>query len=445
MPDAATRRLHTLLSGWGEADYFGEPLSVLAHGLQAAEIAAERGGDPELVAAALLHDIGHLLGLEAGSLPGMDGCGTPDHEGIGADFLAGLGLPEDTVWLVRRHVDAKRWLCGRSPAYYAGLSEASRTTLRHQGGPMSPEEQARAEADPRWSRVLALRAADEAAKDPTRGAASLERWLMTLRPLISPRAEDAPGAHWLLSREQLRAWDQTGILHLRGALSPDAVAGLGAMADALASLPPGEGPWLVHHERVPDGAVRLCRVENFCHHLPDWGQLCFGLIQDLVGQVWREPARLFKDKLNFKGPGGAGFHAHQDATAYATDELASRHVSALVAIDPATPENGCLEVATGRHREGIFGHEAGVIRPEIAGEMHFQPVIAAPGDIVLFDSYLPHRSASNHSAEARRAAYLTFNPASEGDLHAAYYQKKRQTMRAGAISLNLDFAGEVVD
>ena len=442
--EPAIRRLRSLFLSWGESDYIGEPVSVLAHSLQAAELARQRGGSEEVQLAALLHDIGHLLGLEAGFAPGMDGCGTPRHEHVAADFLTALGVPDEIAWLDRRHVDAKRYLCGRSPAYLARLSEASRTTLRHQGGPMSEQERVQVEADPRWPGALALRAADEAAKEPGRETGPLDLWLERLaaRMARSPVEGTRP---WLLSSEQLRAWDQDGALLVRGGVHPDTMSRLGAMAEEVAALPRGQGPWMVHHERSATGDVRLCRVENFCKHHEAWGALCFGLVADLVGQVWRQPALLFKDKLNFKGPGGAGFLCHQDATAYATEALARRHVSALVAIDAARPENGALQIARGRHQEGVLPHVAGVVRPEVEAAMMFQVVNVEVGDIVLFDSYLPHRSGPNATEGWRRAAYLTFNLASEGDLHAAYYAHKRATMAEGAISLNLDFAGEIVD
>jgi hypothetical protein len=90
------------------------------------------------------------------------------------------------------------------------------------------------------------------------------------------------------------------------------------MADDLTSLPTGhsaesgEHPWMVHHERsAHDGAVRICRVENFCYHKPAWAELCFGIVQDCVSQAFGEPAVLFKDKVNYKGPGGGGFLLHQ--------------------------------------------------------------------------------------------------------------------------------------
>lgn len=70
--------------------------------------------------------------------------------------------------------------------------------------------------------------------------------------------------------------------------------------------------------------------------------------------------------------------------------------------------------------------------------------LVSPGDIVLFDSYLPHRSNKNLTDKARRLAYLTFNPLQEGDHHTAYYTKKALVMKEGAISINLDFAGKIV-
>ena len=69
---------------------------------------------------------------------------------------------------------------------------------------------------------------------------------------------------------------------------------------------------MVHHERsAHDGAVRICRVENFCYHKPAWAELCFGIVQDCVSQAFGEPAVLFKDKVNYKGPGGGGLHREE--------------------------------------------------------------------------------------------------------------------------------------
>ena len=88
-------RLEGLFAAWGANDYIGEPLSITAHNEQAAAAARAAGEADEVVVAALLHDVGHLLELEAGFAPGMDGCGNLDHEESGAEFLRSLGLPDD--------------------------------------------------------------------------------------------------------------------------------------------------------------------------------------------------------------------------------------------------------------------------------------------------------------------------------------------------------------
>merc|ERR1712185_705501 len=108
--------------------------------------AREAGENVEAQVAMLLHDIGHLVGLEAGFEPAMDGCGTEDHEGIGAVFAGALGFPDSVSYLIAQHVNAKRYRCARDPAYMERLSDASKTTLRHQGGPFTEAECLEAEA-----------------------------------------------------------------------------------------------------------------------------------------------------------------------------------------------------------------------------------------------------------------------------------------------------------
>ena len=269
---------------------------------------------------------------------------------------------------------------------------------------------------------------------------------------IYPVSENADT--YVLSSEQLEAWDRDGYLIIKDALPKETVANLSRMADDIAALPESnesndfEHPWMVHHEKSKiDGSINICRVENFCKNNKEWGEICFGVVEDLVSQAYRENAVLFKDKLNYKGPGGGNFLCHQDATAYATEDLASRHISVMVAVDAATPQNGPLQITAGRHLEGIIKNDAGVVDSEVEAKMEFIDVLTMPGDLVLFDSFLPHRSDANMSDGWRRLAYLTFNKASEGDLHEAYYDKKRETMRsgdAGSISINKDFGGDII-
>lgn len=179
--DARGDQILALLERAGDVDYIGEGVSQLLHALQAADLACQAAADDDSVLAALLHDVGHLCaGLDA---PRMGGVGVLRHEEIGAAYLARLGLPERVTELVRGHVAAKRYLVSRDPRYYARLSDASRLTLVHQGGPMSAAEQHAFESLPHHKALLRLRSWDERAKDPERSVPDL----LSYRPLLRRR------------------------------------------------------------------------------------------------------------------------------------------------------------------------------------------------------------------------------------------------------------------
>ncbi|AYC31087.1 HD domain-containing protein [Pseudomonas cavernae] len=155
--------LFALYAQHGSADYIGEPVSQLEHMSQAAQLALAEGADDELVLAAFFHDLGHLCGLRTAAND-MGGYGVRSHEKLGADYLRALGFGERLARLVENHVQAKRYLCFKEPAYFARLSEASICTLGYQGGVMSADEAAAFERDPLFAASLRLRGWDEQAK-----------------------------------------------------------------------------------------------------------------------------------------------------------------------------------------------------------------------------------------------------------------------------------------
>jgi predicted HD phosphohydrolase len=145
----------------GDAAYFGEAVSMTEHGLQAAHFAELAGASARVVAASLLHDIGHLIA----TVPDDIGEWTVDarHEETGARWLAkrfGVELSEP----VRLHVPAKRYLCAVDDDYVARLSPASVLTLKLQGGPMSAQEVTRFEAEPFHREAVLLRRSDDQGK-----------------------------------------------------------------------------------------------------------------------------------------------------------------------------------------------------------------------------------------------------------------------------------------
>jgi phosphonate degradation associated HDIG domain protein len=172
----------TLFREKGNGAYFGEAVTETEHALQCAHLAAQSGAGPELVASALLHDVGHLLhGLgEDLAERGIDG----RHEQAGAAWL-GRHFGPAVVDPVRLHVAAKRYLCAVEPDYHAGLSEASRLSLRLQGGPMSAEEVSRFEREPWFRAAVAVRRWDDGAKVPGLAVPGLDHYRPCLEAVLA--------------------------------------------------------------------------------------------------------------------------------------------------------------------------------------------------------------------------------------------------------------------
>jgi ectoine hydroxylase-related dioxygenase (phytanoyl-CoA dioxygenase family) len=93
----------------------------------------------------------------------------------------------------------------------------------------------------------------------------------------------------------------------------------------------------------------------------------------------------------------------------------------MVTLDRATLENGCLEI-TARRREGMIGEEW---QPLDESSLTLEAVPTAPGDVIFFDSFVPHASKANHTKTPRRILYLTYNRAADGDHRERYYADKR--------------------
>jgi gamma-butyrobetaine dioxygenase len=161
--DDAVAAIGGLFASAGAAAYLGEPVTQAGHMLQAAALAERHGASPALVAAALLHDVGHFTG----TVTGHDLMGGTDnrHGDQGAAWLATWFGPAVTE-PVRLHVAAKRYLCATEPGYFDRLSDASRYTLSVQGGPMQGVEIAAFEREPYAADACSVRRWDDLAKDP---------------------------------------------------------------------------------------------------------------------------------------------------------------------------------------------------------------------------------------------------------------------------------------
>jgi hypothetical protein len=230
-----------------------------------------------------------------------------------------------------------------------------------------------------------------------------------------------------LSPQQVATYGRFGWLHARGFFARSEVEALARWTDELAALPEEPGRHMVYREPslVAAGRQVIQRIENFClFHAQFDAFVHAGRLREAIDELLGAPSCLFKEKINFKMPGGAGFEPHQDQQA-GWSRYAKLFVTALITIDPATIANGCLEMADSVRFTGLIGDEW---RPLTAKEMKIftlVPVPTEPGDVLFFDSYAPHASKPNFTERQRRILYLTFNATADGDHHDRYFADKR--------------------
>lgn len=176
--DSLIARLRQMIGAKGGDLYGGEAITQEQHALQCAQLAEDAGAAKPLIAAALLHDIGHLL--EHDFEAALEREEDRFHENMGDAFLKQWFGP-DVTEPVRLHVASKRYLCATDPDYFAKLSPASVHTLRIQGGPMSAEEVKEFETNDNYREAVRLRVWDDLGKDPEMKTDSLDHFLDIVR------------------------------------------------------------------------------------------------------------------------------------------------------------------------------------------------------------------------------------------------------------------------
>ncbi len=231
----------------------------------------------------------------------------------------------------------------------------------------------------------------------------------------------------VLTQDQIDSFHENGYVFLPGAFSTAEARLFDAWSHDLAERPEQVGSHWVYHEMSQrgDGSQLINRIENMTPFHPGLRELA-ECLRTGIGQLLGEEAVLFKDKINFKMPGGDGFQPHQDAQA-GWETYARYYINAMVTIDEATSENGCLEVAKRPAAPKLVGNEWEPLTVEQTATMDFKMLPTKPGDVLFFDAYVPHRSAPNTSDKIRRIYFATYNRLSEGDFLERYYADKRQS------------------
>src|SRR5690606_20923662 len=177
--------------------------------------------------------------------------------------------------------------------------------------------------------------------------------LLNVTPAPAAAGSAAAGP---LSAGQLDAFRRDGYVVVPAFLSAAEVASVRAWTDEVQRWPEVPGRWMMYFEQSADGRRLLNRMEDILPFHDGFRALAGGRLGEACAPLFGEPAVLFKDKINFKQPGGGGFEAHQDVQA-GWSKYAALHVTGLVTVDRSTVANGCLEMVAGFGQHSLIGRE----------------------------------------------------------------------------------------
>jgi ectoine hydroxylase-related dioxygenase (phytanoyl-CoA dioxygenase family) len=236
------------------------------------------------------------------------------------------------------------------------------------------------------------------------------------------------------TKEQLDLYNRDGFVYIpaENMWSKKELDLLLSSVEEMESWPEKPFFWMKYFEKNKHSQRILQRLENFLDYNKPLDNLLNGnRFLNLVGELFGEEAILYKEKINYKLAGGNGFVPHQDASAGWKMYGQTLHISALISIDETTKENGALELVRGEHKKGLLGPEWKELPSELClkweKENRWETVFTKTGDVVFFDSFVPHRSGPNNTEKPRRVIYSTYAKKSEGDFRTKYYEDKRKT------------------
>ncbi len=234
----------------------------------------------------------------------------------------------------------------------------------------------------------------------------------------------------LLTEEEMADFKKRGYVVLKGFFDKTVMDSVSSFLDALREKSPNENEEAKYYEKSPvTGQDILVRVENMLgDHNPAFTKLllCPKAI-DCLTQLFGDTPLLFKDKVNYKMPGCRPDKLHQDQAA-GWNRYCDFFITMLVVVDENRKENAALSfMSSGNYERNLMTEEWQPLTeddPPYAPISEYSLLEADPGDVVFFDSYVPHGSPSNTSDRDRRNLFLTFNRQSDGDMRKQYYADK---------------------
>ena len=198
-------------------------------------------------------------------------------------------------------------------------------------------------------------------------------------------------------------------------------------SNELETWPEEKGKWMIYYEKDSQQMKKRSRIENFINYHPEMNNFIQSRVTSTLADIYQKPMTLFKDKMNWKKAYGKGFKAHQDQPAW-SDFPPPRFVSVALFGDKTSENNGCLEFVPKKHLNGLYDYDLtnlGELTPEVEKDLDWEYIETSPRDLLIFDSFAPHRSKANQTNMERRIFYFTYNPMEDGDFHQKYIDKKR--------------------
>lgn len=194
--------------------------------------------------------------------------------------------------------------------------------------------------------------------------------------------------------------------------------------DEIESLKEQKNKYMIYYE--DENSKKKSRIEYFYKYHNGIYNFIYKNLNPFINTLVGQNQVLFKDKMNWKFPGGNGFKAHQDHCAWNDFNLSIFHSIALSG-NISNKENGCLQFSNYNSKEILDqSNNLGEINDNIDKELKWEYVESNPRDLIVFNSFVPHKSDNNNSNNSRRIMYLTFNNESEGDYYEDYNKNKRK-------------------
>lgn len=228
--------------------------------------------------------------------------------------------------------------------------------------------------------------------------------------------------------EHKKFFEKNGYVLINNFFSEEEAKLICSYADELDSWKEEKGKWMIYFEKTSSDEKRKARIENFLSYHEGVKKLYTEVIYPKLETLTGHKLSLLKEKLNFKKGYAKGFKAHQDHPAW-TDFESSLYISVAMFANNSTILNGCLEFAHGNRYKNVLlnnKENLGEIKKEIEELLNWGYVETTPRDLVIFDSFVPHRSGHNRTFEERRIFYFTHNLESYGNYYDDYIVNKRK-------------------